>query len=343
MKTLKKSPTTLDKRLSTETAISLVKTCFDNQLKNALQLHKVSAPMIVLNGTGINDDLSGVERPVSFPLKCMDEQLAEVVQSLAKWKRLRLAEYGIQPGEGILTDMRALRADEELSPIHSIFVDQWDWEKVIFPEQRHPDFLRECVRHIYAAILNTQRIIAAEYPGKSSFLPDEITFLHAEELLRRYPTLSPKERENKAAKEFGAIFIMGIGDKLSNGAPHDGRAPDYDDWSTETAEGFRGLNGDIIFWNTVLETAFEISSMGIRVDVETLHRQLEMTGQMERKARYYHRKLLNGELPQSIGGGIGQSRLCMFLLNKRHIGEVQVSIWPEVLRQECTQKGIDLL
>lgn len=343
MKTMKQIPEVLMTQLYVEEAISLVKTTFEEQLKNELQLYKISAPMIVLKGTGVNDDLNGIDRPVKFPLKSMKEQPAEVVQSLAKWKRLRLEEYKIQPGTGILTDMRALRADESLSPIHSISVDQWDWEKVIFPEERKLDFLKDTVRSIYAAILSTEKCIADKYPEKFASLPEDITFIHAEELLQRFPNATPKEREDKAAKEFGAIFIIGIGGELSNGEPHDDRAPDYDDWSTKTTDGFQGLNGDIIFWNPVLEKAFEISSMGIRVDPQTLERQLEFTGHSERRQLYYHHRLLKGELPLSIGGGIGQSRLCMFLLKKSHIAEVQVSIWPESMRESYRENGINFL
>lgn len=343
MKTLKITPEILTDRLTTEEAIALVKSSFEDQLKKQLQLYKISAPMVVLNGTGINDDLNGIERPVRFPLKSMQEQPAEVVQSLAKWKRLRLAEYEISPGTGILTDMRAIRADEDLSPLHSVSVDQWDWEKVIFPEQRSLDFLKETVRNIYVAIRATEKCIAEKYPEKVVGLPEEITFIHAEELLQRFPDTTPKQREDKAAQEFGAIFVIGIGKGLSNGEPHDGRAPDYDDWTTENTDGFHGLNGDIIFWNPVLEKAFEISSMGIRVDAETLQRQLDLTGHSERERLYYHRKLLSGELPQSIGGGIGQSRLCMFLLKKSHIAEVQVSIWPESMRESYRKNGINFL
>lgn len=333
----------LTEKLETEEAISLVKSTFETQLKRALLLHKISAPMIVLKGTGINDDLNGIERAVKFPVKHLQEQPAEVVQSLAKWKRLRLGEYGIEPGTGIITDMRALRADEDLSPIHSIFVDQWDWEMAMLPEQRSLDFLVQTVKKIYGAMCATEKAVADKYPEKFTILPEEITFVHAEELLQKYPDLGPKEREDEAAKEFGAVFIIGIGGKLSNGEAHDGRAADYDDWTTETAPGFHGLNGDILVWNPELGKAFELSSMGIRVDAETLDRQLELTGHQQRRELYYHKMLLEDKLPQSIGGGIGQSRLCMLLLKKRHIGEVQASIWPEDLRKSCKEQGMDLL
>lgn len=343
MQTLEATPDILTERIQTEEALSLVKLSFEQQLSQALELRKISAPMIVLKGTGINDDLNGVERAAKFPIKDMDEQTAEIVQSLAKWKRLRLKEYQVRPGTGILTDMKALRPDEDLTPIHSVYVDQWDWEIAMHSGHRNIDYLKHNVQKIYSAITAVERIISEKYPEKYSILPEEVTFFHSEELLKKYPDASPKERENKAAKEHGAIFIIGIGAKLSDGKPHDGRAPDYDDWITEEQDGLKGLNGDLIFWNPVLEQAFEVSSMGIRVNAETLQKQLELTDLQERKQLYYHRQLLEGKLPQSIGGGIGQSRLCMFLLKKRHIGEVQVSIWPESLRKSCAEKGINLL
>lgn len=330
-------------RIETEEAISLVKSTFSQQLQKALNLYRVSAPMIVLKGTGINDDLSGVERAAQFPVKDLHDHPAEVVQSLAKWKRLRLAEYHITPGVGILTDMRALRPDEVFSPIHSIYVDQWDWEVAMQPAQRNLCYLKETVRNIYASILATEKRISEVYPEKIAVLPEDITFLHSQELLQMYPHDSPKEREAKAAKKFGAYFLIGIGANLSHGEPHDGRAPDYDDWSTPSEDGLLGLNGDIIFWNPVLESAFEISSMGIRVDAPTLTHQLKLTNKEERSALHYHKQLLQNKVPQSIGGGIGQSRLCMFLLKKRHIGEVQVSVWPENLRTSCAAKGIHFL
>ena len=342
MKTLQ-TQDILAEKFHTEETISTVKSIFDQQLSKELNLTKISAPMIVLKGTGINDDLNGIERAVKFPVKGLDDQPAEVVQSLAKWKRIRLKEYGITPGTGILTDMRALRPDEDFTPIHSIYVDQWDWELCMTEEQRQLDFLKQTVKKIYSAISTTEKAISEKYPEKYRVLPEDITFIHTEDLLQKYPDLSPKERENAAAKEHGAIFLIGIGGKLSNGEAHDGRAPDYDDWTTESEEGHSGLNGDLIVWNHVLEQAFELSSMGIRVDAETLERQLQLTRQEERAQLYYHTRLLSGELPQSIGGGIGQSRLCMFLLKKRHIGEVQVSIWPQKLRESCAEKGIFLL
>lgn len=333
----------LSQRLAAEEAVDFLKSAFEKHLKCRLSLTKVAAPTVVLHGTGINDDLNGIERPVVFPIKEMQEQRAEVVQSLAKWKRLRLKEYELEPGYGIVTDMKALRPDDELGPMHSISVDQWDWEKVMTPEERHLDFLKQQVSSIYEAILATEAAVAAQYPLITPILPSEITFLHTEELQQKYPHLTPKQREDMAAKEFGAVFLIGIGGELEGGDPHDGRAPDYDDWSTPTSDSTKGLNGDILVWNPVLEKAFEISSMGIRVDAPVLEKQLKIRKAETRKELFYHSQLLVGELPQTIGGGIGQSRLSMFLLRKRHIGEVQVSIWPEVMRQEMKEKGLFLL
>ena len=298
----------------TEKAIKAVKDMFQLNLSAQLALLRVTAPMMVLSGQGLNDDLNGVERPVKFPVKGMNEAPAEVVHSLAKWKRLKLGELGVEPGRGIYTDMNALRPDEDLDNIHSIYVDQWDWEKVMLPEQRTSFFLHKTVRRIYEAVKVTENKLYVEFPQIVPILPEEIFFISAEELLQRYPDKSPKERENAIAKEYGAVFIQGIGGKLSNGEAHDGRAADYDDWQ---------LNGDILLWNPVLESAFEISSMGIRVDAEALHRQLAERGQLWKEELYFHKLLLEGKLPQTIGGGIGQSRLCMFLLRKAHIGEIK--------------------
>lgn len=315
--------------LKTEEAIYYIKETFRKHLTQNLNLVNVSAPIAVLDGTGINDDLNGIERPVSFPVKGLTDQRAVIVQSLAKWKRVRLKEFGFEPGRGLLTDMRALRPDEDLGPLHSIYVDQWDWERHILRGQRNLAYLKQTVESIYEALKAAERDLFEKYPVYEPVLPDKICFIHAEELLREYPGLTPKQRENEIAKIFGAVFIIGIGGNLSNGEPHDGRAPDYDDWSTMNEEGYSGLNGDIILWNPVLERAFEISSMGIRVDVESMERQLAMRDCTERKNLLFHRMLLNNELPLSIGGGIGQSRVCMFFLRKKHIGEVQSSIWPE--------------
>ena len=326
----------------TEKAIKAVKDMFQDNLSAQLALLRVTAPMTVLSGTGINDDLNGVERPVRFPVLSLDEQQAEVVHSLAKWKRLKLAELGITPGRGIYTDMNALRPDEELDNLHSIYVDQWDWEKVIRPEDRNLDFLKRTVRRIYEAVKVTENKLYVEFPQLVPALPDDIFFIHAEQLLQRYPNLSPKERENAIVREHKAVFIIGIGGKLSDGSIHDGRAADYDDWSTPNSDGYEGLNGDILLWNPVLESAFEISSMGIRVNPEAMLRQLKERGQEVKKDLYFHRRLIAGELPQTIGGGIGQSRLCMYLLRKAHIGEIQSSIWPASMREACHRAGIEL-
>ena len=317
----------------TEKAIKAVKDMFQENLSAQLALLRVTAPMMVLSGKGLNDDLNGVERPVRFPVKALGDSPAEVVHSLAKWKRLKLAELGIAPGRGIYTDMNALRPDEDLDNLHSIYVDQWDWEKVITPEQRTMAYLQQTVRRIYEAVKVTENKLYVEFPQITPILPDEIFFISSEELLQRYPGLSAKERENAICREHGAVFVIGIGGLLSNGELHDGRAADYDDWT---------LNGDILLWNPVLGSAFEISSMGIRVDAAALHRQLEERDQLWKEELYFHRLLLDGKLPQTIGGGIGQSRLCMFLLRKAHIGEIQSAIWPEDMRQRCAAAGIDL-
>ena len=328
---------------STEKAIKSVKDMFQNNLSAQLALLRVTAPMIVLSNTGLNDELNGVERPVGFPIKDMGEQRAEVVHSLAKWKRLKLAQLGVEPGRGIYTDMNALRPDEHLDNLHSIYVDQWDWEKVIRKEERNLDFLKKTVRRIYEAIKVTENKIFVEYPQIEPQLSDEIHFIHSEELLQMYPDLSAKQREDEIVRKWGAVFIIGIGAPLSNGQAHDSRAADYDDWSTINSDGYCGLNGDLLLWNSVLEEAFEISSMGIRVDESALKLQLAMRGEEYKESLMFHSKLLAGELPYTIGGGIGQSRLCMFLLRKAHIGEVQSSIWPEEMRSECKSQGIELL
>ena len=327
----------------TEQGIKQIKDFFQANLSTALRLRRVTAPLFVLKGLGINDDLSGVERPVSFPIKDMADQRAEVVHSLAKWKRLMLAEYQIQPGYGIYTDMNAIRGDEELDNLHSLYVDQWDWERTIRMEDRTLAFLKKTVNSIYSAIRRTEYLVCETYPQITPFLPEEIHFIHSEELLQRYPNLTPKERENAISKEYGAVFIIGIGQKLSNGEPHDLRAPDYDDWTTQNEEGFAGLNGDILIWYPTLNRSIELSSMGIRVDKEALLRQLELTGKNDRKELYFHQRMLKDELPLCIGGGIGQSRLCMVLLHKAHIGEIQASIWPEDMRKECASLGMPLI
>ena len=310
----------------TEQGIKLIKDFFQQNLSTELRLRRVTAPLFVMQGLGINDDLNGVERPVTFPIKDLGDKKAEVVHSLAKWKRLTLAEYSVSPGYGVYTDMNAIRADEELDNLHSLYVDQWDWEAVITPEQRSLLFLTNIVERIYAAIRRTEYLVCETYDQIRPFLPEQIHFIHSEDLLQMYPDLSPKEREDAICKKYGAVFIIGIGQKLSNGEKHDGRAPDYDDWSTIAENGKTGLNGDILIWYPVLQRSFELSSMGIRVDKEALLRQLKIEGEEEREQLYFHRRLLNDELPLSIGGGIGQSRLCMVLLHKAHIGEIQASI-----------------
>lgn len=327
----------------TEKAIKDVKDMFQDNLSAQLALLRVTAPMVVLSGTGLNDELSGSERPVSFPIKDMDERRAEVVHSLAKWKRVKLHEMGVRPGRGIYTDMNALRPDEELDNIHSIYVDQWDWEKVIRKEDRTLAFLKQTVRRIYEAIKVTENKLFVEFPQMEQQLPEEIHFVHSEELVRMYPDLSPKERETEIVRKYGAVFLIGIGGELSDGKPHDTRAADYDDWSSLNEDGFHGLNGDILVWNSVLQSPFELSSMGIRVDEEALIRQLEIKGENHKKDLMFHKMLLAGELPYTIGGGIGQSRLCMFLLRKAHIGEIQSSIWPEEMREACRHAGIDIV
>ena len=327
----------------TEKAIKLVKDNFELALASELRLRRVTAPLFVLKGTGINDDLNGIERPVSFAIKDMDDKTAEVVHSLAKWKRMMLRDYDIRTGYGIYTDMNALRPDEELDNLHSIYVDQWDWEIAIKPENRNLIFLKNLVERIYETMKRTEFLIYEYYPAIEPILPEKIHFIHAEELLQKYPHLPSKERENRIAKEYGAVFIIGIGGELSDGKPHDGRAPDYDDWSSPNSDNYFGLNGDIIVWNPILEMAFELSSMGIRVDKEAMKKQLSMRDCMEKSGLLFHRRLLNGDLPESAGGGIGQSRLCMFLLRKAHIGEIQSSIWPGEMVDHCQRTGIILI
>lgn len=327
----------------TEQGIKLIKDFFQQNLSTELRLHRVTAPLFVLKGLGINDDLNGVERPVTFPIKDLGDAKAEVVHSLAKWKRLTLAEYNIEPGYGVYADMNAIRADEELDNLHSLYVDQWDWEMVMTREQRNLDFLKDIVRRIYAAIRRTEYLVCESYSVIKPFLPSEIHFIHSEDLLQMYPDKDVKERENLICKKYGAVFIIGIGDKLSDGKPHDGRAPDYDDWTTPNSDGHKGLNGDILIWYPTLNRAVELSSMGIRVDKEALLRQLKLTGQESRVNLYFHKKLLAGELPLSIGGGIGQSRLCLVLLHKAHLGEIQASIWPEDMIEECKKLGMAII
>jgi aspartate--ammonia ligase len=327
----------------TEKAIELMKVHFESGLASDLRLRRVTAPLFVLKGTGLNDDLRGVEHPISFKIKDMRGQAAEVVQSLAKWKRMILRDYDIRTGFGVYTDMNALRPDEELDNMHSVYVDQWDWEKAIKPEERTLDMLKGTVKKVWDNVKRSEYFIHTFFPQVEPELPEELTFIHSEQLYEKYPDLSPREREDRIAEACGAVFIIGIGADLPDGKPHDRRAPDYDDWSTETVGGFRGLNGDIIVWNRVLKCAAEITSMGVRVDKDELMRQLEITGDLDRTGLLFHRRLLNDELPSSIGGGIGQSRTAMQLLKKAHIGEIQSAIWPGEMVAHCRKSNIILI
>lgn len=327
----------------TELGIKKIKDFFQGSLSAELRLRRVTAPLFVLQGTGINDDLNGIERPVTFPIKDLGDEKAEVVHSLAKWKRMMLADYQIEQGFGLYTDMNAIRPDEELGNLHSLYVDQWDWERHISKEERNIDFLKDVVARIYSVMVRTEYVVYEMYPHIKPILPQKIFFIHSEDLRQMYPDLSPKEREYEIAKKYKAVFIMGIGGILGDGKKHDGRAPDYDDWTTPGEKGYAGLNGDIIVWNDLLEQALELSSMGIRVDKESLLRQLKMANQEDRKNLYFHKRLLEDSLPLSIGGGIGQSRLCMFFLRKAHIGEIQASIWPNDMREKCMENDIPLI
>ena len=318
----------------TQIAIKKIKDFFQSNLANQLNLRRVSAPLFVDAASGLNDNLSGRERPVAFDMGYSDGMF-EIVQSLAKWKRVALQKYGFAPGEGLYTDMNAIRRDEETDNIHSVFVDQWDWEKILRPNERTQEYLHRTVRYIYDALRQTENYISDDYNFIGHLLPEEITFITSAELEAKYPDLTPKEREYRAAKEYGALFLEQIGSALPlSGKPHDGHAPDYDDWS---------LNGDIIVYYPVLDIALELSSMGIRVDAESLRRQLEISGFTDRAKLPYHRDLLDGKLPLTIGGGIGQSRMCMFFLRKAHIGEVQASCWPAEDVETCKKNGIELL
>ena len=318
----------------TQEAIKTIKDFFQQALSEQLTLLRVTAPLFVTPESGLNDNLNGIERPVDFDIKEQDGKTAEIVQSLAKWKRYALKKYGFHPGEGLYTDMNAIRRDEVADNIHSIFVDQWDWEKIILKEQRNKDTLKEVVRKVYKAIKKTEKYMSIRYDYIEEILPKDIFFITSEELAEMYPGYTPKEREDKIAKLKGAVFIMGIGHEMSNGERHDGRAPDYDDWN---------LNGDIIVWYPLLNRALELSSMGIRVDKETLINQLKISGCEERAELPFQNAVISGQLPYTIGGGIGQSRLCMFYLRKAHIGEVQCSIWPDDMREESEYRGIKLL
>lgn len=323
----------------TEKAIKAAKDLFEREIAGALKLSRVTSPLFVASGSGINDDLNGVERPVSFPVKNMGEKRMEIVQSLAKWKRMALADLGFKPGYGLYTDMNAIRPDDDIDAIHSIYVDQWDWEKVMDEGERNLDYLKKTVITIYGAIKRTAFNISELYPQLDDYLPEEITFVHTEEAKAMWPDKSPEEREYELAKKYGAVFLIGIG---YGNPPHSGRAPDYDDWSTPTVDGYHGLNGDIIVWDKVRGKNLELSSMGIRVDRASLLEQLKIRNAEERKDLYWHKRLLDGEFPQTIGGGIGQSRLCMFLLHKAHIGEVQASVWPEEAHREAMKVGTHL-
>ncbi|MDO5564648.1 MAG: aspartate--ammonia ligase [Eubacteriales bacterium] len=321
-------------QLETQRAIKKIKDYFQQELAYGLNLRRVSAPLFVLPNTGLNDNLNGYERRVEFTVKDLNEEKCEIVQSLAKWKRYALGKYGIEVHNGLYTDMNAIRRDEELDNLHSVYVDQWDWEKVISKDDRKKEYLRETVRTIYNALKNLGDYVNRLYRDVRTEIPNDIHFITSEELLKKYPNLSPKERENAITKEYGAVFIEEIGDDLSNGVPHDGRSPDYDDWS---------LNGDIILWSDVLNSAFEISSMGIRVDSKAMDYQLKKASCDDRRSNMYHQGVLNNTLPLTIGGGIGQSRLCMYFLKKAHIGEVQASVWPKEMIDECVKHDIYLL
>ncbi len=327
----------------TERAIKIVKDIFEKELSGALRLSRVTSPLFVPSGSGINDDLNGVERPVTFEVGNMNNARMEIVQSLAKWKRMALADYKIAKGYGLYTDMNALRPDDDIDEIHSIYVDQWDWEQVIGDDDRNLEYLKKVVREIYSALKRTEFLIHETYAALEPCLPDEITFIHAEDALEMYPDLSSSQRERELARKYGAVFLIGIGAKLADSKPHSGRAPDYDDWSTPTGDGHVGLNGDIIVWDTVRGANLELSSMGIRVSRDSLLFQLKEKGCEERAGLYWHKRLLAGEFPQTIGGGIGQSRLCMFLLKKAHIGEVQASVWQNEAREEARELGFNLI
>jgi len=318
----------------TELGIKAVKDCFEKKLSTRLNLSRISAPLFVFHETGLNDDLNGVERPVRFTVKNANDREVEIVHSLAKWKRVALKRYGFAHGEGIYTDMNAIRRDDDLDNIHSIYVDQWDWERIVVREERTIATLQATVNEIYAAVKETEAFICGVFPQLEAFLPEKVTFVTSQELLDKYPDLDEKAREDAICKECGAVFLMQIGGALSNGISHGGRAPDYDDWT---------LNGDMLLWYPVLDHAFEVTSMGIRVDKDALLCQLEISGHNERLDMPYHQDIVNENLPLTIGGGFGQSRLCMYLMNKAHIGEVQASIWPEEMIAQCEENGMNLL
>ena len=318
----------------TEIAIKQIKDFFQRELATQLNLKRVSAPLFVFPESGLNDNLNGVERPVSFGIKELNDKPVEIVHSLAKWKRQALKRYGFEVGEGLYTDMSAIRRDEDTDNIHSVYVDQWDWEKIITKEDRNEETLHDIVKSVYEALRVTEKYVANTYSYVECFLPEEITFITSQELLDLYPDMTAKEREYEITKKYGAVFLMQIGDVLADGKPHDGRAPDYDDWK---------LNGDILVYYPVLDIALELSSMGIRVDEESLAEQLKKSGCEDRAELAFQKSLLKGELPYTVGGGIGQSRICMFYLRKAHIGEVQVSAWPEEIHEKAAAKGVHLL
>ena len=318
----------------TQEAIKFIRDTFQKEFAKEMNLERISAPLFVDKGSGLNDDLSGVERKVSFDIKDLEANEFEIVQSLAKWKRMALQRYGFKAGEGLYTNMNAIRRDETLDNLHSVYVDQWDWEKVIEKEDRNINTLKENVKIIFKVIKHMEHEVWYKYPNAVYHLPDDIYFIESEELRKMYPTLSPKERENEICKEKGAVFVIGIGKELSDGKPHDGRAPDYDDWD---------INGDILFWFEPLKMALEISSMGVRVSKESMHSQLEKAGKLEKENLPFHKQVLEEKLPYTIGGGIGQSRLCMLLLGRAHVGEVQASVWPDEMRCECEKNNIFLL
>ena len=318
----------------TQDAIKYIRDTFQDEFSKKLNLSRVSAPLFVQRSSGLNDNLNGTEQPVTLTMMEMGDEPIEVVHSLAKWKRMALARYGFDMHEGLYTNMNAIRKDEELDNLHSAYVDQWDWEKVISKEERNTEVLKAHVEQIFKVIKHMEHEVWYKYPQAVNHLPDRIHFITSQELLTQYPSLTPKERENAACREYGAIFVMQIGGALSDGSKHDGRAPDYDDWN---------LNGDILFWYEPLQCALEISSMGIRVDENSLHEQLEKENALDRESLPFHKAVLNKELPYTIGGGIGESRLCMLLLKKAHIGEVQSSIWPEEMIKACQEADIPLL
>ncbi|MDT4763394.1 aspartate--ammonia ligase [Sphaerochaeta sp. PS] len=330
-------------QIQTERAIKYIKDTFERELSAGLKLSRVTSPLFVPRGSGINDDLNGIERPVRFAIGNLDNMEMEIVQSLAKWKRLALANMGFKVNSGLYTDMNAIRPDDDIDAIHSLYVDQWDWELVIGNHDRNVEFLKRIVKKIYSALKRTEFLVSEMFPHCTPTLPDHITFIYSEDAQKLYPELTPQQREHALAEKYGAIFLIGIGSPLADGISQGGRAPDYDDWSTASDEEHTGLNGDIIVWDSIRQDSIELSSMGIRVDIETLLRQLEIRNCPERAELYWHQRLLKGELPQTIGGGIGQSRLCMVLLHKAHIGEVQASVWPQEVLDAAKRQNIVLM